>query len=56
MKERINQNFRTPFATHSAMRNNHFNTNYPLNKLQYEDADKFKNKRLHMKPKPNLDK
>lgn len=34
------QNFRTPFATHSAMRNNQFNADYPLSKIQYEDADK----------------
>ena len=36
----INQNFRTPFATHSSPRNNQFKGKYPLNKIQYEDGDK----------------
>ena len=40
INEGRDQNFRTPFASHSAMRNNQFNASYPLNKLQYEDADK----------------
>ena len=40
INESRTQNFRTPFASHSTMRNNQFNADYPLNKLQYEDADK----------------
>ena len=35
-----NQNFRTPFATYSSLRNNQFAGKYPLSKIQYEDVDK----------------
>ena len=35
----VNRNFRTPFATNSAPRNNQRTEKYPLSKIQYENSD-----------------
>ena len=35
----VNQNNETPFATHSAIRNNGRTGHYPLSRLQYESSD-----------------
>ena len=41
------QNFRTPFATTSALRNNQRTENYPLSRIQYEDADKPQDEEIY---------